>query len=213
VSEPIDRLRDAVAWPVLPVTPVLPLRTVRDLEPFNPAESSPQPAGAKTEEQRDSVEISEGARHSGASSLMRTNVITIGPERTILELEALLLKHQISGVPVCDASSGELLGVVSQVDIARHLGKPQATFGESPGYYQSLWPQTITCLPGESDALVSDIMTPFVHFATEDASLLELLDVLLDNHIHRVVITRDRMLVGVVTSMDLLEHMRQDLRR
>ncbi len=104
------------------------------------------------------------------------------------------------------------MGVVSQVDIARHLGKPQPTIGGAPGYYQSFLPQTITCLPGESEAVVSEIMTPFVYFATEDASLLELLDVVLDNHIHRVVITRERKLVGVVTAMDLLEHMRKDLR-
>ena len=205
--DPINHLRDSVTWPVLPVTPSLPVRKAIDLEPFNPPENSVD----SYLEQASVFVGDDGGGRLCASALMHREVITISPEKTVIELEALLQRHRISGVPVTDPKTQELLGVVSQVDIARHLGK-QSDFGSgAPGFYQSLWPQAITCLPSEGEVPVSAIMTPFVYFATEDASLLELLDLMLGNHIHRVVITRERRLVGVVTSMDLLQHMRSEL--
>lgn len=213
--EPLSHLRDFVPWPVLPVTPPLPLRRPLDLEPFAQPEDpdstdreGSQDAGS---EQQDQFLLGDPAPPSGLSAVIRREVVTTAPDRTVAELEALLRGHRISGVPVTDPATQELLGVVSQVDIARHFGQSESE-SESSGYHHSLWHQPLTCLPDEQETLVRDIMTPFVYFATEDVSLLELLDLMLDNHIHRVVITRDRRLVGVVTSTDLLEYMRGQLR-
>lgn len=214
--EPLAHLRDSVPWPVLPVTPALPARRLLDLEPFAQPEDL---EGARQEgaqevgsEQQDQVLLGDPPPPSGLSAVIRREVVTIAPDRTVAELEALLRGHRISGVPVTDPTTQELLGVVSQVDIARHFGQSESGSDSSSGYHHSLWHQPLTCLPDEEQALVRDIMTPFVYFATEDVGLLELLDLMLDNHIHRVVITRERRLVGVVTSTDLLEYMRGQLR-
>ena len=46
-------------------------------------------------------------------------VITAEPEMMIPDAIDLLIGHQISALPVVDASSGELLGILSYVDILR----------------------------------------------------------------------------------------------
>lgn len=211
MANPIQGLGDSVAWPVLPLSPVAPVRKSRDLEPFHARYE--RTTGVKKEppcldQQREEQEVESPYDLPTVANLMCRRVLTISPDSTLLELETLLHKNHISGVPVTDPKTGELLGVVSQSDIARHLGlRSDATQGL--GYYQSSGLGPLTCLPNfEEEAIVADIMTPYVYFATEDSSLLEVLDLMLTHHIHRVVITKESRLVGVVSSMDLLACLR-----
>lgn len=207
-SEPLDGIRDAVAWPVLPVTAPIPLRKVQDLEPY-PSEAfriQEQP-----EQNPDTVKLSGASREPLVADLMKDEVVTIGPEQSVGELEDLLVRHRISGVPVTE--DGILLGVVSQTDLVKHhLGlekrsaRPQGTYHLGIRLDRS----HPTSFP-PSPARVWEIMTPHTFYATEDATILAVLDMMLRNHIHRVVITRDRRLVGVVTSSDILGHYRQAL--
>ncbi len=51
-----------------------------------------------------------------AMDVMTTNVITVGPDKTVQEVAVLLAERGISGVPVVDAS-GQLVGIVSEGDL------------------------------------------------------------------------------------------------
>src|SRR5258708_32210128 len=52
--------------------------------------------------------------------------------------------------------------------------------------------------------LVRDIMTPAGDSVPEDATVSEAATPLLDSHIHRLLVTRDGVPVGIVTTSDLL---------
>ena len=53
--------------------------------------------------------------------IMRTELVTVGPEMSVHDLSRLLADNEISGAPVVDVD-GEVLGVVSMTDIVRLAG-------------------------------------------------------------------------------------------
>ncbi len=52
-------------------------------------------------------------------SVMNTDVISVSPDATLVEVIDLLLENKIGAVPVIDEDHDELLGIVSYVDVLR----------------------------------------------------------------------------------------------
>lgn len=52
-----------------------------------------------------------------AGTIMRTNLITVSSDTTIVEAARLMLEHKISGLPVVD--EGRLVGMITESDIFR----------------------------------------------------------------------------------------------
>ena len=50
-----------------------------------------------------------------ASEVMTREVVAVGPDTTVGEIAAILVRHRISAVPVI--SGTQLLGIVSQTDL------------------------------------------------------------------------------------------------
>lgn len=112
-----------------------------------------------------------------AKDIMRRKVKTLTPETTIREAAKLFSDRHITGAPVV-SREGHLVGVVSQTDLVRREG---------------------------ARARVEQIMTPWTVSFEEETPVLELARQLLRKRIHRVVITRDGKLSGIVTTMDILK--------
>jgi CBS domain-containing protein len=59
------------------------------------------------------------------AEVMNTNVQTIGPEAELVDVIDLMVEHRIGAVPVVDASTRDLVGIVSYIDVLaearRHL--------------------------------------------------------------------------------------------
>lgn len=53
-----------------------------------------------------------------AGDVMTQGVISVAPDASVMQAGALMLKHQISGLPVVDPS-GILLGIISEGDFLR----------------------------------------------------------------------------------------------
>jgi len=53
--------------------------------------------------------------------IMRTELVTVGPDMSVHDLARLLADNEISGAPVVDVD-GEVLGVVSMTDVVRLTG-------------------------------------------------------------------------------------------
>ena len=53
------------------------------------------------------------------SKIMQSDVVTVGPEDELMEAANLLVDHRIGALPVVDPRSGDLVGIVSYVDILR----------------------------------------------------------------------------------------------
>ena len=111
-----------------------------------------------------------------ARDIMRKRVLSVTPQTTLSDLALLLAEHHISGVPVL-GTEGDLIGIVSQTDLAR---------------------------PGHSGATVATVMTPWTVSFEEDTEVKEIARQMLAKKIHRVIITRDGRLCGIITSTDMV---------
>lgn len=144
------------------------------------------------------------------AEIMTREVLTIRPEKSVRELASLLAHARISGVPVVD-ESGTLVGVVSQTDVAAYASHALPTSRDPHGYYQGVWLGSPGELPVMGEALVADIMAPYAYFAHEETSLIELADLMLDRRIHRILVLRSGQVVGIVSSLDLIRALRDQL--
>lgn len=159
-----------------------------------------------------------------ARDVMNVDVLTVQADCTVRELVAFLSLHQISGAPVTDRD-GKLVGVVSVTDVAQSdVERPDLVVDRSnPGaavreWQQLMNPEDLLQLHVENDdLLVGDIMTPAVYTVPEDTPVAKIAEMMVAGHIHRLFVTRQRRVVGIVTSLDLVkllkEHWTRETRR
>lgn len=139
-----------------------------------------------------------------ARDIMRRRVVTAQPQMTLRELAAVFDDHHISGAPVVTARK-ELVGVVSQTDLVRH--DREAPPPVVPPFHQF---QDDELRAGGLHAenpdytRVRDVMTPWVISFEEETLVEEIARQMLAKRIHRVIITRDGKLSGIVSSMDVM---------
>lgn len=111
------------------------------------------------------------------NELMADKLVTAQPHQTVQHVRRLLERNRIHAVPVVDPQ-GKLLGIVSTTDL----------------------------LAGAKDAApVSQVMTERVITVPlyEDVHIAA--RVMRNNQIHRVVVTHEQKVVGILSSFDLLK--------
>jgi acetoin utilization protein AcuB len=69
----------------------------------------------------EAIEAVENARSSNVGNFMNTSPVKVDPETNIREVAELMLLHRVGAVPVADLDTGDLLGIVSYVDLLRVL--------------------------------------------------------------------------------------------
>jgi CBS domain-containing protein len=142
----------------------------------------------------------------GVKELMNPDVMTVPDEMTTDELMRYLTEREISGAPVVDGH-GHLVGVVSMTDVARHMADPPdfepdraVDEYESNPTLEDLGQRFVE----ERAVMVRDVMTPAIHHVPVTATAAEAARVMVEHHIHRLVVTQGKEPVGILTSMDLL---------
>jgi len=142
--------------------------------------------------------------------LMNPDIMTVVDEMTTDELARYLIEREISGAPVVDGQ-GQLVGVVSMTDIGRNVAEPSDfASSRSSGFYRDdateLTLQDLGQRYVEERAVtVRDVMTPVIHQVPVTASVAEVARIMVERHIHRLVVTQGKDPVGIITSMDLLK--------
>ena len=165
------------------------------------------------------------------NDIMQTDVVRVTTDTTAPDLARLLVDEQISGAPVLDGK-GELVGVVSATDLVRLVADvsgvhfaPSAPRSEDRtddpdedrpsddpyGYFltEDLPPQARRLLEElrEDDfatVLVREIMTRVPFFVEPDTPLPELCEFLVCGRIHRALVVEEGLLLGIVTSVDVM---------
>jgi CBS domain-containing protein len=134
---------------------------------------------------------------------MTRKVISVASDASAMQAGALMLKHQISGLPVVD-SSGILLGIISEGDFLRRaeLGTQRRrprwlAFLISPGRLASEYVHAC-------GRKVKEIMTPNPYTVTESTPVTEVVQLMERHRIKRVPVVCGRRLVGIVSRADLL---------
>jgi predicted transcriptional regulator len=142
--------------------------------------------------------------------LMNPDIMTVADDMTTDALARYLTEREISGAPVVD-SQGHLIGVVSMTDIGRNIAEPSdVESSRRSGFYRDIAADLTLEDPGERYVeerafTVRDVMTPVIHQVPVTASVAEAARLMIDRHIHRLVVTRGKEPVGIITSLDLLK--------
>jgi predicted transcriptional regulator len=148
-------------------------------------------------------------RAQRVKDVMSPDIMTVADDMTTDELARYLTEHEISGAPVVDGQ-GQLVGVVSMTDIGRQMAEPtEFRVPERSEFYRDTADDvTLEDLAQrfveQRAVAVRDVMTPVVHHVPAGAPVAEAARIMIDNHIHRLVVTQGREPVGIITSMDLL---------
>ncbi|MGQ0720711.1 MAG: CBS domain-containing protein [Candidatus Eiseniibacteriota bacterium] len=151
-----------------------------------------------------------------AKDVMTRGVLSVQPDWPVEQLNEFLVRHRIHGAPVVSAA-GELLGVVSLTDIARAatLTECDLSARDRHDYYSRLFeePWQAGDPPGarseaHAELLVHEIMTPVAIVIDENADIREIARRMLGDRVHRLFVTREGRVVGVVTAHDLLQVIR-----
>jgi CBS domain-containing protein len=119
--------------------------------------------------------------------LMTIEPIVIAPDARIEDAEAMLEKHEVTGLPVVDGDA-RLVGVISQTDLLRGSGDLHSAVRRR---YTGLRVADLMTSP----PITVDVTTPVV----EAARLMR------DERVHRVVVVDDAdRPLGVLSSMDFV---------
>ena len=138
-----------------------------------------------------------------AMDVMTREVVSIGPDASVLEAVRLMLQHKISGLPVVDAA-GNLQGVVTEGDFLRRAEtgtqRRHSRFVEfllGPGRLAEDYAHA-------SGRKVDEVMTLDVYTVVEDAPLEQVVHLMERHRIKRVPVVRDGKVVGIVTRANLM---------
>jgi len=69
----------------------------------------------------DAIDAVENARSATIGTFMNTDPVRVDPETNLTEILELMLMHRVGAIPVADLDTGDLLGIVSYVDLLRVL--------------------------------------------------------------------------------------------
>ncbi len=143
------------------------------------------------------------AKHRVADFMSR-KVVSLRPDASVREAEALLAKHGIGGAPVVD-EHGRVRGVVSQRDLVRLEATP-ATAGQSGEFYTDMEEfRDLAKTPVERHGTpVEKVMTTNVIQVGPDAEVAEAARTMRAHRVHRLLVIDGQVLVGILTAQDLL---------
>jgi len=160
--------------------------------------------------------IQKSARYMTVSDVMQREVLAAEIDWSVEQLADFLVDNSISGAPVV-STDDQLVGVVSLTDIVRQSRSQEHGTGREDTHDVYLFDLDRQLdadelrglhIQYETPVQVRDIMTPMIFSVTEDTSVQEVADTMLKGRIHRVFVTREGKLSGIVTSLDMLHVIR-----
>ena len=121
-----------------------------------------------------------------------------------------LVANGIAGAPVLDEYDN-LVGVISFTDFAACIAGGIGS-GHSDYYGRSSeQPSEAHAESIDDSVTVGEIMSPRIHQVHYDSSVIEALDLMIEESIHRVVVTHRGHVIGILTSGDLMREFRDVL--
>jgi CBS domain-containing protein len=139
-----------------------------------------------------------------AQDVMVRDVVTVAPDTKVAEAVALLVKHDISALPVVDAN-GNLVGILSEADLLQReeLGAEH----HHPWWMETLMPASKLAeeFSKAHGKTVTEVMSTDVISAREDTPVSEIAALLERHRIKRVPIVSDGKVVGIVSRSNLIQ--------
>jgi CBS domain-containing protein len=122
--------------------------------------------------------------------MMSTDVVVMGRNDDLIQVEDLMVTKKLRHIPVVE--NGELVAIVSQRDLFKAMMSPIMGYGEKA---QKVYLNSV---------LVKEVMTYPVVTVTPDTAVGEAADLMVHKGIGCLPVVEGTQLVGVVTKTDLL---------
>jgi CBS domain-containing protein len=142
---------------------------------------------------------------------MTLNPVSIAADATVSEAAAFLAGKGYSAAPVID-EAGRPVGVLSQSDLVEHDREYNPCVDVHPEYYarEDLGPPRIirTDVVNGDPTRVRDLMTPVVFSVAPETPAHKVIEDMLAHKIHHMfVVGADGVLVGIISTVDVLRHL------
>jgi len=119
--------------------------------------------------------------------VMHKGAVTCAPSTSLEEAVRILSDSDVTALVVV-GNAGEVLGILSHMDVLRHYGEKLA------------------------ERQVGEIMNPGVLSVQPDTPIPAAIAIILNGHVHRLVVTtpspNGAIPVGVVSTADIIRHLR-----
>ena len=145
------------------------------------------------------------------AEIMQKKVKTIGPDRTLPDLERELLRWRIGAMPVVERG-GKLVGIVSRSGVVRQLCLERSLGEAMADAYRD---QTDASFAVQAESAIGgaigqrmerlrvrDVMISEVLTVPPDLPVVKAAQLLIERRIHRLPVVEGEKLVGIVSSLD-----------
>ena len=145
------------------------------------------------------------------SQIMRQPVISLREDDSLEEAARVMLEHDLRGVPVVN-DRGQVTGFLSVSDfLAKDKCFPFSRFYAPQLFGKWIPKEGIERIYEEARSTpVKEVMSTGVVSVSEDATLEEVVELMLRRDLHRIPVMRDGVPVGIVARYDLLKMMMQE---
>jgi CBS domain-containing protein len=127
------------------------------------------------------------------SEIMSKDLIMVSPKQSLYDAEKLFNRHHIRHIPVVE--NGRLVGMISHTDLLRIS---YAELDESDELVVPVIYEMFT---------IPDIMTRVPVFVEADSTIKETAEILAKQSFHSVPVLDKGILVGIVTTTDLINYL------
>ena len=143
--------------------------------------------------------------------LMTEKITCLRPEMSVRQAEEVLAGRRLSGAPVVD-EAGRPIGVVSQHDLIA-VEADGATAASTGRFYTDVedYRDLATEPASHADEPIESVMSRDLVTIGRDARVVEAARMMREHRIHRLLVIEEDTLVGIVTSLDLLQAFEEPL--
>lgn len=133
-------------------------------------------------------------KHVHVSSIMTQNVVKLNLTDDLTKAESLFKEHKIRHIPV--VSGNKILGMLSYTDLLR------ISYADAADDEDEVIDVTVYNM-----FTIEQVMTKKVITVTPETTIKETAEILANNEFHAVPVCEGDLLVGIVTTTDLIRYL------
>ena len=118
------------------------------------------------------------------TKLSKRELFTLSEQDTLKSASEKLQKHKIGAMPVVSKQNNDIIGIVSERDLARFIFKDEF----------------------KNDLPVTKIMTKEIITCNLNTSVTELMEIITQNKIRHIPIVEGKKILGIVSVGDVVNH-------
>jgi CBS domain-containing protein len=149
-----------------------------------------------------------------AGDIMRRSLVFVRPDQRLADAERLMVDQNITGMPVIDG--GRLVGMLSRSDLARARVLADALDGQirdelhwdetqADGFRHAAPEKFQGFSQRYTDLRVREVMRSQVVTCDVGTLVSDVARMLIQHHIHRIIVVEAEKPVGIISSLDLVK--------